>query len=127
MEERIEFIDQPEKSKKARTAKKGLLKGIFDGSILTRDEVAGQLPFLIFIAFLAIIYIGNRYHAEKIVREESKLQVEIRELRAKSISTAAELMDISRQSEVSRMIKERGMDLKEAVKPPKKISIDHKE
>ena len=121
MEDRVEFIDQVEEVKES---KKGILKEVFDGSILTRDAVARQLPYLVFLAFLAVVYIGNRYHAEKIVREESSLQNEIKELRAKSISTAAELMDISRQSEVSRLIKEKGMDLKEAVRPPKRIIVE---
>ncbi len=121
MEDRVEFIDQVEEVKES---KKGILKEVFDGSILTRDIVARQLPFLAFLAFLALVYIGNRYHAEKIVREESGLQNEIKELRAKSISIAAELMDVSRQSEVSRLIAEKGMDLKEAVRPPKKLVIE---
>ncbi|MEA1896762.1 MAG: FtsL-like putative cell division protein [Bacteroidota bacterium] len=121
MEDRVEFIDQVEEVKES---KKGILKEVFDGSILTRDAVARQLPYLVFLAFLALVYIGNRYHAEKIVREESGLQNEIKELRAKSISIAAELMDVSRQSEVSRLIAEKGMDLKEAVRPPKKLIIE---
>jgi len=121
MEDRVEFIDQVEEIKES---KKGILKEVFDGSILTRDVVARQLPYLVFLAFLALVYIGNRYHAEKIVRVESGLQSEIKELRAKSISIAAELMDVSRQSEVSRLIEEKGMDLKEAVQPPKKLIIE---
>ncbi len=121
MEDRIEFIDQIEEVKES---KKGILKEVFDGSILTRDAVTRQLPFLAFLAFLALVYIGNRYHAEKIVREESKMQTEIKELRAKSISIAAELMDMSRQSEVSRLIKEKGMDLKEAVRPPNRLIVE---
>lgn len=121
MEDRVEFIDQVEEVKES---KKGILKEVFDGSILTRDVVARQLPYLVFLALLALVYIGNRYHAEKIVREESGLQNEIKELRAKSISIAAELMDVSRQSEVSRLIEEKGMDLKEAVRPPKKLIIE---
>ncbi len=121
MEDRIEFIDQIEEVKES---KKGILKEVFDGSILTRDAVTRQLPFLAFLAFLALVYIGNRYHAEKIVREESKMQTEIKELRAKSISIAAELMDKSRQSEVSRLIKEKGMDLKEAVRPPNRLIVE---
>lgn len=126
MEERIEFIEQQEES--GRTGKqsepgKKVIKGLFDGTILTREGVVRQLPYILFIVLLAIIYIGNRYHAEKVVRQESRLNMEIRELRAKSVSTAAELMDISRQSEVARLIKEKGMLLEEAVKPPKKLVI----
>jgi hypothetical protein len=70
---------------------------------------------------MAIIYIGNRYHAEKVIRELTNLQFEVKDLRAESITTASELMFISKQSEVVKMIEENQLDLKESVKPPIKI------
>jgi len=120
MENRIEFIDQTEEQKEIR---KGPLKELLDGSLLTREAVVRQLPYILFVTFLAIIYIGNRYHAEKVVRETTILQNQIRELRSESISIAAELMDISKQSEVVVLVQQRGLDLKESVEPPKKIII----
>jgi len=118
MEERIEFIDQKEEQKEVR---KGFLKGVLDGSLLARDVVAKQLPYIVFITFLAVIYIGNRYHAEKVVRETSKLQKEINELRAESITIAADLMDLSKQSEVEKMVNQKGLELKVSMVPPKKL------
>ncbi len=120
MENRIEFIDQTEEQKEI---KKGPLKELLDGSLLTREAVVRQLPYILFVTFLAVIYIGNRYHAEKVVRETTILQNEIRELRSESISVEAELMDISKQSEVVLLVQQRGLDLKESVEPPKKIII----
>ena len=120
MENRIEFIDQTEEQKEI---KKGPLKELLDGSLLTRESVVRQLPYILFVTFLAVIYIGNRYHAEKVVRETTILQNEIRELRSESISVEAELMDISKQSEVVLLVQQRGLDLKESVEPPKKIII----
>jgi len=32
-----------------------------------------KLPFFLFLAFLAIVYIGNQYHAEKLINEVSQL------------------------------------------------------
>jgi len=49
------------------------------------------------------------------------LRKEVVNLRSESITTAAELMNISRQTEVARLVKERGIDLEEAVKPPRTI------
>jgi hypothetical protein len=91
--------------------------------VLTRDRVVRQLPFVFFITFLIILYIGNRYHAEKLIRQTLELQTELRELRAKSISTASELEFISRQSEVAKLVESRGLELQEAVAPPVKISV----
>ena len=121
MEERIEFIDQ---KKEQKEIKKGFLKELLDGSLLTREVVVKQLPYIIFVTFLAVLYIGNRYHAEKVVRNTTELQNEIKELRAESISIAAELMDISRQSEVARLVDKKGLGLKESMEPPKKIYLE---
>jgi hypothetical protein len=116
----IEFVDQKIEQKEIR---KGSVWDLFDGSLLTRETVVRQLPFVLFITFLIILYIGNRYHSEKVIRETMQLQTELRELRARAISTASELEFISRQSEVARMIEERSMGLHEAVDPPVKITI----
>lgn len=116
----IEFVDQHVEQKEIR---KGSVWDIFDGSLLTRDTVVRQLPFVLFITFLIILYIGNRYHAEKVIRETMQLQNELRELRARAISTASELEFISRQSEVARMVQNRSMGLEEAVDPPVKITV----
>jgi len=76
------------------------------------------------ITLLAAIYIGNRFHAEKITRETTRLQREVRELRSESLATSAELMYISRQSEVYRLVKERGLNLEETKTPPYKLLVD---
>ncbi len=118
--ENIEFVDQKIEQKEIR---KGSVWDVFDGSLLTRDTVVRQLPFVLFITFLIILYIGNRYHAEKVIRETMQLQTEVRELRARAISTASELEFISRQSEVAKLISKRSMGLQEAVDPPIKITV----
>ncbi len=97
---------------------------MIDGSILTRDKFLDQLPFIIFLTGIAILYIANRFNAEKILRESQKLQTEVREMRAESITRASRLMYISKQSEVAKMVKEKGLGLEEAVKPPKKIMVN---
>lgn len=115
--ERIEFIDAQTQPKEKR---KGVLS-ILDGSILSKDKVSSQIPYTLFLALLALIYIGNKYRYEKLVREGQKVQVEVKNLRAESITTAAQLMHISKQSQVARMVEEKGLGLEASVVPPKKI------
>ncbi len=117
-EKDIEFIDpKVERSEHKKTS----FKELIDGSILTRKAIVRQLPFVLFLSFLAIIYIGNRYHAEKVIRDLTNLQADVKDLRAEAITTASELMFISKQSEVVKMIQENQLDLIESVKPPIKI------
>ena len=121
--ENIEFVDQRVEQKEIR---KGSVWDVFDGSVLTRDTVVRQLPFVLFITFLIILYIGNRYHAEKVIRETLQLQTELKELRARAISMASELAFISRQSEVARLVEKQSMGLQEAMDPPVKITVKKK-
>ena len=113
-----EFIDQKEERKDYRRSR---FRDIVDGSLLTREIVVKQLPFVLFLTLIIIFYIANRYHAEKLVRRTLELQAELKELRAESISTASELEYISRQSQVARMIGERDMDLEQSKEPPHQI------
>jgi len=98
-------------------------KSVMDGSILTREGVIDQLPYILFLTLIAILYIGNRYHAEKIVRETIKIQADLKELRAEAITSASKLMFIGKQSEVARLVDIKGLELKEAVEPPRKLVV----
>lgn len=49
------------------------------------------------------------------------MEREVRDLRFESITTAAQLMFISKQSEVKRRVNEEGLELEESKEPPVKI------
>ncbi|HOP03550.1 MAG TPA: FtsL-like putative cell division protein [Tenuifilaceae bacterium] len=115
----VEFIDAPKEQKGPK--KNSGLKDILTGNILSRESVSGQVPYILFLALLAVIYIANRYKYEKLVKQDQILQVEVKNLRAESITMASQLMFISKQSEVSKLIEQKGLGLKESVVPPKKI------
>ena len=92
-----------------------------DGSILVRETIKRQLPFVLFLTFLAVLYIGNRYHAERMVRKISEAEIEVKNLRAEQITTTAELMNISKPSEVVMIVNARNLGLKQSEEPPKKL------
>lgn len=119
-EETPEFTDikQP---KKAASKRVNPVKDVISGNVLVRGYLVKHVPYIILLVFLAILYITNRYKNEKIAIEEQQLQEELKNLRSESITTAAELMRISRQSEVVNLVKERGMELEESTTPPKII------
>ncbi len=97
------------------------LRSFLDGSLLLKDVVLKQLPFLFYLAVLAIILIANRYHAEKIFVKTEQVEKEIRELRSEKISVQSELMNKSRQHEVLKQLKAYGSDLEISDEPPYKI------
>ena len=114
----IEFVD----SKIEREEITGFsLKSIIDGSLLTIRSVVKQLPFILFLVLLTLLYIANRYQAEKIVRQIDALKTEVKDLRAEEITTASELMNLNRPSNVKKLVDEKKLGLVQSKEPPFKI------
>jgi cell division protein FtsL len=111
-----------EKKKNAQNSG-NMMKRLISGTYISETLILNNIRYVILIAFLAIIYISNRFQAEKVERETGKLEQEVRDLRAESLSVSSELMTASRQSEVYRMVKERGLGLQELREPPYRIVV----
>jgi hypothetical protein len=119
--------EKAHKKKQGGKVKTGsFLKELLSGSMVTEKIILKNLWYILLLTLLAAIYIGNRFHAEKITRESTRLQREVKELRAESLSTSADLMYLSRQSVVYRLVKERGLNLEELKTPPYKLLVDKK-
>jgi len=103
-----------------------IIKELLSGSMVSEKIILKNLGYISLLVFLAAVYIGNRFHAEKITRESTKLQREVKDLRSESLSTSADLMYISKQSEVFSLVKERGLNLEELKTPPYKLIVDKK-
>lgn len=116
----IEFIGEEEQE---QVKEKKILRGLIDGTLLTRKTVINQLPFIFFLVFIGLIYISNSYHAEFLRKKHEALREEINELRSEAIFVSSELMKLSRQTEVAREVRQKGLDLRESVEPPKKIVV----
>jgi cell division protein FtsL len=113
-----------EKKKKVKTG--SFVKELLSGSMVTDKIILKNLWYIILVTFLAAVYIGNRFHAERITRETAKIQREVKELRSESLSISADLMYLSRQSEVIKLVKSRGLNLEELKTPPYKLLVDKK-
>ncbi len=102
----------------------GSFKDIISGNVLSKDKFIHHIPFILFVAILGIYYISNRYQSERTYREMVSLEKELKELRFESITTASQLMYMSKQSEVVKRVKREGLDLIESIEPPIKIYIE---
>jgi hypothetical protein len=102
------------------------IKELLSGSMISEKIILKNLGYVSLITFLAALYIGNRFHAEKVTRETSKLQREVRDLRSESLSTTAALMSASKQSEVYGLVREKGLNLEELKTPPYKLLVSKK-
>jgi len=113
------------KEEKPKQGKSGsFMKELLSGIIFSDIIVLKNLLYIIFLTILGAIYIGNRFHAEKITRESARLTREVKDLKAEALSTSANLMYVSKQSEVYRMVREKGLGLEELKTPPYKLIVD---
>ena len=67
--------------------------------------------------------ISVRYKSEKVIRELTALEDSLKELRSESITMAAELMKLSRPSEIMDKIKKSGLQLESSKVPPRKLHV----
>ncbi len=94
---------------------------MFSEGVISKESATDMLPFIIFLAFLAMVYIGNRHFAEHNIRDIDKLSKEVKELSWDFKTLKADLMLKSTQTVVAEAVDTLG--LKESVVPPKKILI----
>jgi hypothetical protein len=119
------MADSVENTKKKVTTG-SFIKELLSGSMVSEKIILRNFRYVSLITVLLAIYIGNRFHAEKITRETAKLVRDVKDLRAEALSTSADLMYISRQSEVFRLVRENGLNLEELKSPPYKLLVSKK-
>jgi len=107
-----------------REIKKVTLRDFIGGNVLSREVVIRQIPFALFLFVLLLFYISNQYRGDKVMQQIEDLEKQVKELRTESTATSFELMEKSKQSEVVKLIKARGLELEEALTAPYSIYLD---
>ena len=83
---------------------------------LNYQSIVKQIPFFLFLALLAIIYIYNGHYADKTIRDINKTAKEVKELQHEYKTVKSEVMFRSKQSELAKAVEPLG--LKELVVAP---------
>ena len=107
-----------------RKSKGAFLKGLISGTVISDSIILKDVRYSALIVMLAIIFIANRFNAERVEREIAVLEQEVRDLRAEALSVSADLGSVSRQSEITQLVKERGLGLEELREPPYRIVVN---
>ena len=103
---------------KETTATKENIRSVLKGDILHKNIIAGNTGLILFIMLLAFVYVGIRYYVEDDIKEISRLQKELKEVRIESITRSSELMEISKRSTVVKTVRSKGLGLTESTEPP---------
>lgn len=123
MEAEKEIQNSAHKSERKKGGR-GVLKALISGTFLTEKLILNNIRYALLLAALGIIFIANKFGAERMERQITVLEQEVRDLRAESLSVSAELGGVSRQSEIIDLVKERGLGLEELREPPFRIVVN---
>jgi cell division protein FtsL len=98
--------------------KSSTARDIINGEILTKKFFQKQYGLIIMIAVLTFLYVDNRYYCETQLAKEIELKRKIQDAKYESLTISAELMEISRQSNVMKAVNANGLNLVENTTPP---------
>jgi len=104
--------------------KGGFFRGLISGTVISDSIILKDVRYSALIVLLAIIFIANRFNAERVERDISALDQEVRDMRAESLSVSADLGSVSRQSEITDLVTERGLGLEALREPPYRIVVN---
>jgi hypothetical protein len=94
------------------------VRDILNGNILTKKFIRKQYLLIVLLVVLSIGYIDNRYSSEKQIATMVMLKKNIQDAKYESLTISAELMEISRQSNLLLLMESKGMQLKPGNTPP---------
>ena len=103
---------------------KNLITDILNGNIFNRDFFISQFGYIVFLTFLAILLIGNRYHAENLIRNIAKSEKELKNLQSEAVATSSELINWKNQANIYYLVKKNNLGLKSLTVQPKTLILD---
>jgi hypothetical protein len=83
-----------------------------NGKTLQAKSLVQLFPFLLYVSLLIMIYITNSYRTEKFVRDISTIEKHLKDLRSEHITTKSQLMYVSKQTEVEKLVFDKGLKSK---------------
>jgi len=93
-------------------------------SFLSYKWVVRNIPFFLFLALLAVLYIYNGHYADKLTRKISVTEKHIKELEYQYKTVKSEVIFRSKASELAKAVESLG--LKELVEPPIALTAEGK-
>ena len=84
--------------------------------VFNHQWVVKNIPFFLFLAFLAVLYIYNGHLADKLTRRTGQTEKHIKELEYEYKTIKSEVIFRSKASELAKAVEPLG--LKELTKPP---------
>lgn len=84
--------------------------------VFNYNRIVKNIPFFLFLAVLAVVYIYNGHHSDKLVRKIAATEKNLRELEYEYKTVKSDLIFRSKASELIKAVEPLG--LKESKSPP---------
>ncbi len=97
--------------------KSSSFRDFVNGNMFTKKFFRKQIPLIFIVFILLFFYVDNRFYCEKQLLNVIELEKKIKDVKFESLTISAQLMRITRESNINQMIKDRGIELKVPKKP----------
>ncbi|MGI5975378.1 MAG: FtsL-like putative cell division protein [Paludibacter sp.] len=112
------IIDKIRNSEDFSDFRSSSIRDVLNGNIFTKKFIRKQYLLIILLVILSVFYIDNRYTSEKQIKRIAELKKEVQDVKYESLTISAELMGITRQSNILELLENKNMKLKPGDTPP---------
>ena len=124
-EKAVKGSERRRRNKERARRKTGKIKHILLGDVLKESYIINEIPYIIFVTILFILYIANRYHVQQQVLKIDKLKLELVQVKYDAVSKSSELLVRTRQSRIMQYLKNTSdSTLQTTTSPPYVIKKD---
>lgn len=117
--------NKPFGKKKSKGNRKGLFsfldKGLKLDTLFQTGPPLKVIPYILFVAAMGIIYIGNTHYSESLDKNYKEMSMELEGMKAHYNTLKADYMFQSKQTEVAEKLEPTGLTISNV--PPKKILV----
>lgn len=92
--------EKPKRKRKKNAVTRSFMD-VLNGNVLTKDYVIQNLPFIIFLTGLMLVYIAMGYNVDKTTRQINALEDENLDLRTEEIALKTEYNVVSGQAQIA--------------------------
>lgn len=100
--------EKPKRKRKKNAVTRSFMD-VLNGNVLTKDYVIQNLPFIIFLTGIMLVYIAMGYNVDKTTRQINALEDENLDLRTEEIALKTEYNVVSGQAQIADSTKSMGL------------------
>jgi hypothetical protein len=97
------------------------LKDIFDGNVFSKSYFLKQIKLIVLVSFYIFFYMDNRMECEKQIATVNDLNQQLTDVKYTSMVIEANLLSISRRTQIEALLNQQSIELKELSIPPYKL------